>query len=300
MVARAAVPGAAVRRRRTLTRIVATFGGAVAVGIVALVALSWREIAPPGLLILTYHRVVDGAGRTQKYTMSTAAFTRQLDILHEKGFAFVGPDDLGVADRNPGGRAVLLTFDDGTADHYTTVFPLLEARGIKGLFFVLAGSIDKPGAVTRAGLLRMAAAGQGIGSHGISHRWLDLLAGQDLDDEVRLSKGILEKTLGRTVTAFAPPGGWFNEDTLRVARAAGYRHFSSCIVGVNPEGEQRFVYRRVTVSGTASSDDFARLLTRSGLLRERIMQRCKHLLQGIIGTARYTRLGSWLRTEFSY
>jgi len=34
--------------------------------------------------------------------------------------------------------ATLLTFDDGMRDHYLNVFPLLKARGLSGLFFVLA------------------------------------------------------------------------------------------------------------------------------------------------------------------
>lgn len=32
-------------------------------------------------------------------------------------------------------KAVLLTFDDGYADHFTTVFPILKNRGVQGSFF---------------------------------------------------------------------------------------------------------------------------------------------------------------------
>src|SRR5262249_7128412 len=35
-------------------------------------------------------------------------------------------------------RACLITFDDGTCDHYLNVFPMLKARGISGLFFAMA------------------------------------------------------------------------------------------------------------------------------------------------------------------
>jgi peptidoglycan/xylan/chitin deacetylase (PgdA/CDA1 family) len=38
-------------------------------------------------------------------------------------------------------NAVLLTFDDGYIDHYTTVFPLLDARGIQGCFFPPAKAV---------------------------------------------------------------------------------------------------------------------------------------------------------------
>jgi hypothetical protein len=41
-----------------------------------------------------------------------------------------------------GKDCVLLTFDDGYIDHYTTVFPLLAERGISG-FFSMPGKIIK-------------------------------------------------------------------------------------------------------------------------------------------------------------
>ena len=38
-------------------------------------------------------------------------------------------------------NSVLLTFDDGYSDHFSNVFPLLDARGIKGCFFPPAQAI---------------------------------------------------------------------------------------------------------------------------------------------------------------
>ena len=38
-------------------------------------------------------------------------------------------------------NAILLTFDDGLIDHYNTVFPILESKGIQGCFFPSAKSI---------------------------------------------------------------------------------------------------------------------------------------------------------------
>ena len=38
-------------------------------------------------------------------------------------------------------NAILLTFDDGYIDHFHTVFPILEAKGIQGLFFPPAKAI---------------------------------------------------------------------------------------------------------------------------------------------------------------
>lgn len=69
--------------------------------------------------------------------LSEDSFIEQLDYLGG-GHEFISLEELvgaeGRMDRLPG-RAVLLTFDDGYRDHYETVFPHLERRGIRGAFF---------------------------------------------------------------------------------------------------------------------------------------------------------------------
>jgi peptidoglycan/xylan/chitin deacetylase (PgdA/CDA1 family) len=48
---------------------------------------------------------------------------------------------LGAARENLPPNPILLTFDDGYVDHFTNVFPLLEARGIQGCFFPPAQAV---------------------------------------------------------------------------------------------------------------------------------------------------------------
>jgi peptidoglycan/xylan/chitin deacetylase (PgdA/CDA1 family) len=70
--------------------------------------------------------------------LSTERFCRQLDYIQDRytpitveklmGALEAGDDQLPP---NP----ILLTFDDGYSDHFTNVFPLLNARGIQGSFF---------------------------------------------------------------------------------------------------------------------------------------------------------------------
>ncbi|WP_280537335.1 polysaccharide deacetylase family protein [Halopenitus sp. POP-27] len=64
-------------------------------------------------------------------------FRYQLDYL-ESEYTFITVDELQSAllnDEDLPENAVLLTFDDGFADHYETVFPILTQRGIQGAFF---------------------------------------------------------------------------------------------------------------------------------------------------------------------
>jgi peptidoglycan/xylan/chitin deacetylase (PgdA/CDA1 family) len=65
-------------------------------------------------------------------------FDQQLDWL-EREYAVVHPSRLeaAVAGREElPADAAALTFDDGFIDHYATAFPMLEARGLSGIFFV--------------------------------------------------------------------------------------------------------------------------------------------------------------------
>src|SRR3546814_7258045 len=70
--------------------------------------------------------------------LTVEGFRGQLDYL-SRHYCFIGADDLIAAIRDPTAarppNAALLTFDDGYADHYQTVFPILHERGIQGLFF---------------------------------------------------------------------------------------------------------------------------------------------------------------------
>lgn len=92
------------------------------------------------LSIIMYHYVRD-LPRTRYPEikgLTLEGFREQLDYM-SCHYNFIGAGDLISAIRDPDitlpPRSVLLTFDDGYADHYQTVFPILHERGIQGLFF---------------------------------------------------------------------------------------------------------------------------------------------------------------------
>ena len=65
-------------------------------------------------------------------------FSNQLDYLEsEYNFVTVEQciDAVYGTSKNFPKNALLLTFDDGYKEHYTEVFPILDARGIQGAFF---------------------------------------------------------------------------------------------------------------------------------------------------------------------
>ncbi len=97
------------------------------------------------LTIVMYHYVRDLAHSRypQIKGLSTERFEGQLDHI-ARNYNVCGLSDLLAAvrvGRPLPPRPCILTFDDGFADHYTTVFPRLMARGFTGAFFPPARAI---------------------------------------------------------------------------------------------------------------------------------------------------------------
>ena len=91
-------------------------------------------------LVVMYHYVRNRAGTPESAIrgLDVRAFEAQLDLLCE----LMTPIDWPTFLVWRTGRccipqqSVLLTFDDGLADHAQVVFPILESRALRGLFFV--------------------------------------------------------------------------------------------------------------------------------------------------------------------
>ncbi len=73
---------------------------------------------------------------------------------------------------------VSLTFDDGTLDHYNTVFPMLKTTSLHGTFYLISNFMDNPnfaGAeISSQQMLEMQAAGNDMTAHTADH--CDLVA----------------------------------------------------------------------------------------------------------------------------
>ena len=179
------------------------------------------------LLVLVYHRVSDGG--ESFYTLSRARFAAQLRWLRQSGIAVVAPGDL------PRGNVsgVLLSFDDGTADHSRFVARLLEDHGMRGLFLVPTARIGKPGYVSARELERMHQAGHVIGSHGHTHHRLDRMDDSPLGEELARSRRVLESITGCPPQYVAPAGGFVTPRVASACGAAGYSVMRTLAWGYN-------------------------------------------------------------------
>jgi len=99
------------------------------------------------ITIVMYHyvRELQHTGYPKIKALLKSEFAKQLAYL-EKYYQFVTVNDCIDAIYFNGelpSNAILLTFDDGYIDHFNTVFPILQERGIQGCFFPPAKAILK-------------------------------------------------------------------------------------------------------------------------------------------------------------
>jgi glycosyltransferase involved in cell wall biosynthesis len=189
--------------------------------------------------VLAYHALadLDGDAVLRPYGVPPARFAAQLDELAAHGWSFVSLQDLieALSGRRPlPPRAVLVTFDDAYADLLADGVPLLRERGIPAVVFAVSGLIGKSnrwdaekGTAELAlldadGLREVAAQGVEAGSHGVTHRSLAGLGGDDLETEARDSADGIEALGLPRPRVFAYPFGEHTEEAAAAIRDAGY------------------------------------------------------------------------------
>jgi peptidoglycan/xylan/chitin deacetylase (PgdA/CDA1 family) len=219
----------------------------------------------PDVPILTYHSISDAP---DGFTLRESDFTSHLDALQRAGLhtvtfhEWLAHEDGGTPlPANP----IILTFDDGFEDAYSTVLPALRTRGMRGTFFVVTSLVgaDATRRVVREedGLRRrylvwpevqaLAAAGMEIGSHGDRHLRLPDLDRAQVLDELTRSKQALDGALGSPVEVLAYPYNSVRRWIVPLARESGYR---AAVAGMAHGNADRFTLYRVGVHRGATAD----------------------------------------------
>ncbi len=181
---------------------------------------------------LTYHDVqaADGSAEpsgfvgpgSDPYKLPAADFAAHLDTI---ATARLLPETLPeLTARAPRRIGVMLTFDDGGVSAYTTIAPMLEAKGWKGQFFVTTDHIGRGGFLNEEQIRELRSRGHVIGTHSCSHPpRMTSLTDDELRREWTQSVGILSELLGERVDTGSVPHGYYSRRVGQAAAAAGVR-----------------------------------------------------------------------------
>ncbi len=184
----------------------------------------------------------------------------------------------------------LLTFDDGFAGNHELAASVLAKYGVKAVFFVCPGLVDLDAeaqlAAVRANVVRrdftdansmgrlrlmnwqeigdLAATGHAIGAHGMTHRALSSLAGDELRREILESGARIEAAISRPVDWYAYAFGGIDHISAAALEIIAERYLlcRSGIRGRNRAGANRLAlfadhvdlsaprtYQRLTAEG---------------------------------------------------
>jgi peptidoglycan/xylan/chitin deacetylase (PgdA/CDA1 family) len=238
-----------------------------------------HEVTVP---VLAYHLIDDAPntffhGRyTRAMTVGVEAFDGQMEALRAYGYRTVSPYDLYRAMAGVGelpARSVILTFDDGYADNYNNVFPVLKRHGFTATFFVITDMIGHRGYMTWPELARMRAAGMFIESHTVTHPPLASIAVVAARKELTKSRGVLRQKLGVDSRVLCYPFGSYNAQIMKEARAAGYIMAFTTQPGRLMRPQDVFALPRVGVGRRATTSAFLRSLTTAPVRRGQEMAR---------------------------
>ena len=166
---------------------------------------------------IVLHRVIAG----NPVDFIDIGLTTLKDMLSKKEYNFTSIEGLLNAKEsmNP---SICLTFDDGFSSDYNLVLPELKRISATATFFIVTDFLDTPNYLTKKQVKYLSDEGMEIGSHSKSHPNFLMLSPDKRLEELCKSKEILENIIGKPISTFSFPYGFFDDECSWTVFSAGY------------------------------------------------------------------------------
>jgi peptidoglycan/xylan/chitin deacetylase (PgdA/CDA1 family) len=239
------------------------------------------------ILILTYHKVVAGNVDDGEdfYTITPDVLESQLRVLQTRGYYSLRLDEL-LSPGAPPANSCLLTFDDGTQDHYDVVLPLLQKYKFQGVFFVCTGKFDLPGFLNRDRVREIAQSGHIIACHAHQNHRLDLMPDVEMRERITRSHRIITEVVGTPPVIFAPPGGYINARVRAAALANGMRMIRTMRWGYNDRLKLASL-ECIPLNRHIGPRQFNDVLDRRGVVQLAVLYRIKEVAKWVLPSRLY-------------
>ncbi|MGH9119718.1 MAG: polysaccharide deacetylase family protein [Acidimicrobiales bacterium] len=192
-----------------------------------------------GVVVLIYHRV--GGGADIEVDLPASLFDEQMAWLVENRLAATIDDALAGLDRSgspPAVDAVVVTFDDGTADLIDLALPILVRHRVPAVFYLSTDFVERSVAfpndgrpMSWAGAREASSTGLvTIGSHTHTHALLDRVDPVTAANELDRSRQLIADRVGVAAEHFAYPKALLGSPA---AEALVRERFRSAALGGN-------------------------------------------------------------------
>jgi len=241
------------------------------------------------ILILTYHRIAEQSDAIKGFFDVSAD---ELDGQLKRAKEIWGTNTSPAMLQQPGHKAhrtgFLVTFDDGTVDHFLTATPVLERNGLRGVFFVSTECVGKPGYLSVAQCRELVARGHAVESHSHDHEILTRFSPEESQRQLTESRRRLKEWGLGQWDLFAPPGGYFDHSLMQTAKSSGYSALRTLEWGYN-RNVDTYRLQSITVNRKTAGKWFEPLISPRFESTKRLLYNCKETVKGRL-PALYSRL----------
>lgn len=239
--------------------------------------------------ILTYHSI-DTSGSV--ISIDPDGFKNQMRFLKDSSCNVISLNEAVMHLRNKRSFAknsIVITFDDGFKNFFSEAFPVLQEYGFSATVFLTTNYCERfnnwpsqPSFIKAQPLLswndilEMKESGVQFGAHTHNHPSLTNIPLKDAENEILLSKQIIEDRLQEEVKTFAYPYGNFNTDIVNIVK---HTFDGACTteLAIADSKSNPFLLERVDVFYIKQKTMFKKLLKPSGLY----YIKCRKLLRDL-------------------
>lgn len=214
--------------------------------------------------ILTYHYIRVNPDRNDRMgfalSVTPSDFAAQMEWLAQSGYHPLTTEDLYLylaGARGLPSKPVILTFDDGYADFYTTALPILRSHDFRAVAYVVSGFVGTSGYMTAAQVREVDRSGIEIGSHTVNHANLANLSAAAVHTQLVQSKVFLEQVVEHPVVSFCYPSGKYTAAVAWAVADAGFHDATTTVFGYSYTLAGRYIWSRLRVSGGEPLGQFA-------------------------------------------
>ncbi|WP_244834407.1 polysaccharide deacetylase family protein [Clostridium sp. BJN0001] len=224
-------------------------------------ALSSTKMDNIKIPVLYYHSV--NPSWKNELTIPPDLLKSELQFIKDSGFSAITASDFYdyIENKKPlPKKTIMITFDDGYMDNYTYAFPSLKSLNMKATIFYITDGLKDSYYLSKDKLKEMSSFGIDIESHTKTHCHLSKLSYEKQLLELKESKEILEKTLGKKITSIAYPFGDYDENTIKAAKEAGYSLGFTCKRGIIDSTYNKYTLNRIYMNSYMKLDEFKKMI----------------------------------------
>jgi len=219
-----------------------------------------------GVPVLMYHALEDhshpaGAidSGEQLYVLDVTTFKEQMEYLNQNGYKTLllrDVVDIGFIPK----KSVVITFDDGHESNYSLALPILLKYGFKAEFFITTGWVGTKNHLTNIQIKELVSQGMGIGSHGVTHTYLNEMSPEAILNELKESQMQLRMITKIKVISFSAPGGRFSKGLVEIGKKLGFEVFCSSEFGLFDPSQNNNTVPRYPLKNSASFNEFVKFV----------------------------------------